>query len=147
MPTVTEQLQALIQPIAGSLPKIGLDTNCVQYYLNAIQPWADCLAPIFQAGLTGNAELYISTVVVSELLAHAHFDARSRAGYDPELTLMQTLQRNFKILEVSETIAKASGRLRGNYFPDNKISLKTPDVLISATSLENSHTLFITNDA
>ncbi|MBW4693869.1 MAG: type II toxin-antitoxin system VapC family toxin [Lyngbya sp. HA4199-MV5] len=147
MPTVTQQLQTLLQSGSGSKPKIGMDTNCVQYYLAGVKPWADCLDPIFQAGSNGDAELYISTVVASEILAHAHFDARTNSGSDPELSLMATLRRNFKdILAVNEDIAKASGRLRASYIPGGKLSLKTPDVLIGATSVANAHSLLITND-
>ena len=112
--TATERLQTLCEPRAGVTPKIGLDTNCVQYYISdpPVQPWADCLDSIFQAGLGGQAELYVSTVVVSELLTHVHFAHRNN-GYDPELDLWAMLNRHFQVLDVCGDVAKAAGRLRG----------------------------------
>ncbi|MCL4742293.1 MAG: PIN domain-containing protein [Phycisphaerales bacterium] len=147
--TATQLLAAACQPSAEGLPRIGLDTNCVQYYISnpPVQPWADCLDPIFQAGVAGQVELYVSTVVVSELLAHVHFAHRNNTGYDPELDLMAIMNRHFRILEVDGAVASAAGRLRGNYAPGDKLTLKTPDALIGATSLNHNHTLFVTNDA
>jgi predicted nucleic acid-binding protein len=121
----------------------------VQYYISnpPSQPWADCLDPIFRAAVDGRIELYVSTVVVSELLAHVYFDNRHNTGYDPELDLLAIINRHFQILDVNGPVAKAAGRLRGNYAPGDRIVLKTPDALIGATSLTNGHTLFVTNDA
>lgn len=146
--TVTERIRTLCRPSAGSLPKIGLDTNCVQYYISSppVQPWADCLDPVFRAGVGGEAELYVSTVVVSELLAHAHFANRNN-GYDAELDLLAILNRHFHVLEVCGDVARSAGRLRGSYIPGEKLALKTPDALIGATSLHHRHTLFVTNDS
>lgn len=147
--TVTELLAAACRPSANGVPRIGLDTNCVQYYISnpPVQPWADCLDPIFQAGVAGQAELYVSTVVVSELLAHVHFAHRDNTGYDPELDLMAIMNRHFRILEVDGAVARAAGRLRGNFAPGDRLTLETPDALIGATSLNHNHTLFVTNDA
>lgn len=147
MSTPTQRIQELVQ-VSATKPKVALDTCCVQYYISnpPAQPWADCLDPIFQAGLEGRIELYVSTVVVSELLAHVHFANRG-TGYDPELDLLSILNRHFQVLDVSDDVARAAGRLRGNYVPSDQIVLKTPDALIGATSLANSHTLFLTNDA
>lgn len=148
MVTSPQRVQDILNNQTGGKPKIGLDTNCLQYYLTnpPVQPWADCLDPIFQSAVSGAVDLFVSTVVVSEILAHAHFSARSKTGYDPELDMMAILTRHFQILDVTEDIAKAAGRIRGGYAPGDKMALKTPDVLIGATSLTNGHTLFITND-
>jgi predicted nucleic acid-binding protein len=149
MPTATERIQEVTQATATGKPKVALDTCCVQYYISnpPIQPWADCLDPIFRAAVEGTIELYVSTVVVSELLAHVYFANRDNAGYDAELDLLAIINRHFQVLDVNGAIAKAAGRLRGSYTPGDKMSLKTPDALIGATSLTNGHTLFVTNDA
>lgn len=149
MPTTAERINELTQTTTGAKPKVGLDTCCVQYYISnpPVQPWADCLDPIFQAALGGTIELYVSTVVVSELLAHVYYANRHRAGYDPELDLLAIINRHFQILDVDGPVARAAGRLRGNHIPGDKMSLKTPDALIGATSIANGHTLLITNDA
>lgn len=128
-------------------PKVALDTNCVQYYISdpPAQPWADCLDPVFWAAHRGDVELYVSTVVVAELLSKLHFQHRG-TGYDPELDLLSIINRHFRMLEVDDTVAKAAGRLRGTYIPDKKMALETPDALIGATCLVNGLTLFITND-
>lgn len=149
MPTATERIQEVTQAIATGKPKIALDTCCVQYYISnpPTQPWADCLDPIFQAAVDRRIELYVSAVVVSELLAHVYFANRDNSGYDPELDLLAIINRHFQILDVNGSIAKAAGRLRGNYAPGDRIVLKTPDALIGATSLANGHTLFVTNDS
>lgn len=146
MAAADQLIQEITNAVGSPRPRIGLDTNCVQYYLGNIQPWADCLNPIFQAGINGEVDLYVSAVVVSELLAHAHFNSRNQVGYDPELNLLAILNRHFQILDVDEDIAKAAGRLRGNHVPSDKIVLKTPDALIGATSFAHGHTVFITND-
>ena len=149
MPPATQRIEVITRAGAGPKPKIGLDTMCVQYYLNRPpkQPWADCLDTLIQAALDDKVELYVSTVVVSELLAHAHFGSRRNAGYDPELDLLAILDQHFQILNVDTDVARAAGRLRGTHVLGDKISLKTPDALIAGTSLANSHTLFVTNDA
>lgn len=149
MPTVTERLHDLMQAAGTGKPEVALDTCCVQYYISnpPVQPWADCLDPVFQAGLAGRVDLYVSTVVVSEILAHVHFANRHNSGYDPELDLLAIMNRHFQILDVDDTVARAAGRLRGSFAPGGKITLKTADALIGATSLSNDHTLFITNDA
>jgi len=149
MPTATERIQEATQATAAGKPKIALDTCCVQYYISnpPVQPWADCLDPVFRAAVDRKVELYISTVVVSELLAHVYFTNRHNAGYDPELDLLTIMNRHFQILDVNGAVARAAGRLRGNYIPGDRIALKTSDALIGATSLTNEHTLFITNDA
>jgi len=149
MLTACQRIEEAVRSLSSTKLKIGFDTNCVRYYLSdpPIQPWADCLDPIFQAGLNGQADLYVSTVVVSELLAHAHFASRDRVGYDPELDLLAIINRHFQILDVDYEVARAAGRLRGSYVPGDRITLKTPDALIGATSLARSHALFVTNDA
>ena len=149
MPTASERIQEVTQAMETGKPRIALDTCCVQYYISdpPVQPWADCLDPVFGAAVHGKVELYVSTVVVSELLSHVHFLHRDNAGYDPELDLLAILDRHFQILDVTRDIARSAGRLRGNYISGDKIALKTPDALIGATSLTNGHTLFITNDA
>ena len=53
----------------------------------------------------------LSTVVVSELLAHVHFSNRKK-GYDPELAFMAILNRHFQILDVNDEVARVAGRLR-----------------------------------
>lgn len=149
MTTATERIQEVTQAMATGKPKVALDTCCVQYYLSnpPVQPWADCLDPIFHAAVDGRIDLYVSTVVVSELLAHVYFANRHNTGYDPELDLLAIMKRHFQVLDVDGAVAKAAGRLRGIYAPGDRIALKTPDALIGATSLINGHTLFITNDA
>lgn len=141
-------IHEIIQGAMETKPKVALDTCCVQYYISnpPIQPWADCLDPVFRAGLDGKIELYISAVVVSELLADLYFTSR-QPDYDPELDLLAILNRHFQMLDVNGEVARAAGRLRGNHAPGDKMVLKTPDALIGATSLVNGHTLFITNDA
>jgi len=148
MAAAVEQLQEILNGQAVQKPKVALDTCCVQYYISdpPVQPWADCLDPIFRAALDGRIELYVSTVVVSELLAHVHFAHRNK-GYAPELDLLAILNRHFQMLDVNGDVARAAGRLRGTFVPGEKMSLKTPDALIGATSIANGHTLFITNDA
>ena len=149
MSTSAQRIQELTSAVRSQKPKVALDTCCVQYYISdpPVQPWADCLDPIFRAGLDGKVDLYVSTVVVSELLAQVHFTNRRRTGYDPELGLLAILTRHFQILDVDGDVARAAGRLRGTYAPGDKMSLATPDALIGATSIANGHTLFITNDA
>lgn len=149
MLTSTERIQEVTRAKLTGKPKVGLDTCCVQYYISnpPVQPWADCLDPIFRASVEGHIELYVSAVVVSELLAHVHFANRQKAGYDPELDLLAIMNRHFQILDVTDAVARAAGRLRGNFIRGDKIALRTPDALIGATSLTSGHTLFITNDA
>jgi predicted nucleic acid-binding protein len=149
MATAWQRIREVAQAAMGGKPKVALDTCCVQYYISnpPVRPWADCLDPIFRAGLEGKVDLYVSTVVVSELLAHVHFANRNRAGCDPELDLLSILNRHFQILDVNGEVARAAGRLRGNYIPGDRMALKTPDALIGATSVASGHTLFVTNDA
>jgi predicted nucleic acid-binding protein len=149
MATAMQRIQDLIMSATiNGKPKVALDTCCVQYYINEKQeqPWADCLDPIFRAGLAGKIDLYVSQIVVSELLAKVHYDNRHNVGFDPELNLLAIMNRHFQILDVNEEIARSAGRLRGNYIPGDRITLKTPDALIGATSIVEEHTLFVTND-
>jgi predicted nucleic acid-binding protein len=146
MPSATERLENLLRPSSSGPTKVGLDTNCIEYYLNGKKPFDDCLEPIFQAADAGTCELFVSTVVVSELLSHHRFETRQRAGYDPELALLATLDRHFDMVPVCENVAKTAGRIRADYIPGGKITLETADALIGATSLTHGHLLFVTND-
>ena len=122
MPTATERIQEVTQATAAEKPRIALDTCCVRYYLEDTKPWSDLLEPVFQAGLTRTVELYMSTVVVSELLTFLIQKPRQEAGYDAELFLTALINRHFSILDVDETVARAAGRLRGTVS-----ALETPD--------------------
>ncbi len=135
-----------IEEAVRNSKSIAMDTNCVAYYLEDVRPWSSILEPVFEAALAGALELYVSTVVVSELLSFAHFESRARVGYDPELSLLATLQRHFEMVDVTERVARVAGRLRGTHLPGGKMSLKTPDCLIGATSLSDRHDVFLTND-
>lgn len=132
MPTATDRIHEVTHATAMGKPKIALDTCCVQYYISnpPAQPWADCLDPVFRAAVDGKIELYMSSVVVSELLTHVHFVHRNSAGYDPEIDLLAIINRHFQVLDVTGDVARAAGRLRGSYVPGDKIVLKTPDALI-----------------
>ena len=130
----------------GVRPRIGLDTNCVRYYLANERPWADWLEPFFEAATSGKAELFVSTVVVAELLAGSYYANRAHSGYDPELDLLAILDRHFQVVDVNATVAKAAGRLRGSFLPGDKMVLKLPDAIVGGTSLALDHSLFITND-
>lgn len=149
MVTATDRIREIMETVATEgKPRVALDTCCVQYYISnpPVQPWADCLDPIFRAGLEGKVELHVSTVVISELLAQVHYANRHRTGYDPELDLLAILNRHFHVLDVNSEVARAAGRLRGNYVSGGKMVLETVDALIGASSLANGHTLFVTND-
>src|SRR3989337_2701447 len=114
MATAAKRIREVAQASTGEKAKVALDTCCVQYYISnpPVRPWADCLDPVFRAGLEGKVDLYVSTVVVSELLAHVHFTNRHRAGFDPELDLLAILNRHFQVLDVNGEVARAAGRLR-----------------------------------
>lgn len=140
MPTATDRILGLTLAANGR-SKVALDTCCVRYFLEDIKPFSNCLTPIFQAGLNGIIDLYVSTVVVSELLAFLIQKPRDQAGYDPDLFLTALINQHFSVIDVDEPIARTAGRLRGNV-----PKLKTPDALIGATSLSHGHTIFITND-
>jgi len=142
MPTATERIQEVTQATPTGKPKVAMDTCCVRYYLEDTKPWSYLLDPIFQAGLKGTIDLYISAVVVSELLTFLIQKPQNEAGYDAELFLTSLINRHFTILDLDEVVARTAGRLRGSVS-----KLETPDALIGATSLTNGHSLFVTNDA
>ena len=110
----------------------------MQYYISnpPVQPWADCLDPIFRAGLGGRIELYVSTVVVSEFWLMSYFANRYNAGYDPELDLLAIINRHFQILRCERRRCARRQDVFGETTSRRQDPLKTPDALIGATSLQ-----------
>ncbi len=116
MPTATERIREVIETTASEKPKVALDTCCVQYYISnpPVQPWADCLDPIFRAAVDGQIDLYVSTVVVSELLSHVHLHTgtmRVMTGTGPS----DHHEQAFSDTGCERCGGCPRGRLRGNY--------------------------------
>lgn len=143
------ELQAALVP--GSL--ICLDTNCLLFYFQDIEPWAATLSPIFEAKDNGQVKLITSSMTLVELLART-------ADATEETKLLSAVRQYFDFLPVNEDVGVRAGGVRKDSREekgfddcptcgtrkDFKKGVTTPDAVEIATATETRSLLFITND-
>ena len=118
---------------------IFIDTAPVIYYIEAHPRFGPLVKEVVNAFQSGNLSAYSSVITLVEVLP------KPIASGDERLTrkFAEFLKhgRNFIMIEISERIAEAAGKLRGRY-----PFLKTVDAIQLAAALDLGVEAFLTND-
>ena len=118
---------------------IFIDTAPVIYYIEAHPQFGPLVKEVVNAFQSGNLNAYSSVITLVEVLP------KPTESGDERLTrkFAEFLKhgRNLIIIEISERIAEAAGKLRGRY-----PFLKTVDAIQLAAALDLGTEAFLTND-
>jgi predicted nucleic acid-binding protein len=118
---------------------IFIDTAPVIYYIEAHPRFGPLVKEVVNAFQSGNLSAYSSVITLAEVLPKP-----TKSG-DERLTrkFAEFLKhgRNLIMIEISERIAEAAGKLRGRY-----PFLKTVDAIQLAAALDLGVEAFLTND-
>ena len=124
-----------------SLPSSGsvyLDSNCIIYRVEQIEPYHDLLRPVFRAASDGAISLLTSELSVLECLDKPVQEADQQLEELFRAVLLGS--REMRLLPVSGPVLERAVRLRAAY------GLKTPDAIHAATALEAACEALLTND-
>jgi predicted nucleic acid-binding protein len=121
------------------IKSIFIDTAPVIYYIEAHPRFGPLVKEVVNAFQSGNLSAYSSVITLVEVLP------KPIASGDERLTrkFAEFLKhgRNLIMIEISERIAEAAGKLRGRY-----PFLKTVDAIQLAAALDLGIEVFLTND-
>jgi predicted nucleic acid-binding protein len=129
-------MERLKLPGSGS---VYLDSNSVIYAVERIEPYAELLDPLWQAGVTGQLGLIASVLVLLETLVRP---LRARDSLLLEVYRDLLLDSaEFGLVALDQSIAERAARVRAQH------GLQSADAIHAATALEQRVELFVTNDA
>jgi predicted nucleic acid-binding protein len=123
----------------GGVERIGLDTSALIYHLQDLIPYTALTMHLLTKAATGAAQLIISTVTVSEILA-GPWRAGNKEGAKRIETALRALP-GVSFAEITWEAASRGAELRG------RTTLPLPDALIVASAIEHGAQLIVTNDA
>jgi predicted nucleic acid-binding protein len=128
-----------LRAFLGRHRRIGLDTSCFIYELEAVERYVALADDVFAWIQQPGAAAITSTITMTELLVQPYrfFDEKKIGETYSWLTTYPNLQWVAADLEIADTAARLRARYR----------LKTPDALHAATAVVSLATGFITNDA
>lgn len=117
---------------------LHIETAPLIYFVEQNPSYVDRMRFIFQLLQAGNFHAVSSVITLAEVLAHPL--CLNRHDLEKVYLTLLTRSKYFKLIPVSQTIAREAANLRAL---DN---LKTPDALQPATALESQCDTFLTND-
>ena len=109
--------------------KIALDTNVLIYFIEGIEPQASKVETILNAFMKTEAEGFISTVTVAEILTGFYLAGEAKRAVKAKKLLNDLTLDCFKIVPVTFEIADLAANLRA------KRGGRLPDALIVATAV------------
>jgi predicted nucleic acid-binding protein len=129
---------ARLDSILAASGRIGLDTSILIYHFEGNPRYTPLTSSVFTAVASG-VEAVLSSLAVMEILMKPMRDEQSRLAR----TIADRLRSmpNFTFVPSGFDIAVEAARLRARY------SLRPPDAIHLATSLQAGVDAFITNDA
>jgi predicted nucleic acid-binding protein len=140
---MTDSAGAIVQQAIQQGLTICLDANCIIYFFNGDQPWAERLRPVFEAGDQRRIRLVTSTVTLAEVLASGEKPTREadREAYLAQMQQVEAgIRRYFDVVPVSDRAGVYAAGIR------RQSSVKASDALQAAATGDTNATLFITND-
>ena len=119
---------------------IFIDTAPIIYYIEAHPQFGPLAKEVVSAFQSGDLNAYSSVITLAEVLPKPI----ERGDEKLARRFAEFLKhgRNLTVIEISEGIAEAAGKLRGHYS-----FLKTVDAIQLAAALEVEAGAFLTNDA
>ena len=124
-----------------TLPQGGLvylDTNCLIYTVERVQPYLSLLDPMWQAAERGALTVASSGLIVVEALVKPLRDGNRQIEAQYHEVFGASV---FRVLEMPLAVFEQAAQIRA------VTGLKTADALHAATALRAECDLFITNDA
>jgi predicted nucleic acid-binding protein len=118
---------------------IFIDTAPIIYYIEAHPQFGPLAKEVVSAFQSGNLSAYSSVITLAEILPKPI--ERRDEKLAKRFAEFLKHGRNLTMIEISEAIAEAAGKLRGHYS-----FLKTVDAIQLATALDVGAEAFLTND-
>jgi predicted nucleic acid-binding protein len=129
--TLSEELARIIS--------IFIDTAPIIYYIEAHPQFGPLAKEVVSAFQSGDLNAYSSVITIAEVLPKPV--ERGDEKLVRKFAEFLKHGRNLTVIEISEGIAEAAGRLRGRY-----PFLKTVDAIQLAAALDVGAEAFLTND-
>jgi predicted nucleic acid-binding protein len=122
-------------PSEGS---VYLDTNCVIYSVEKIEPYCGVLASVWSAANAGQIQIACSELVLVEALVKPvrEGDSLSEQLYRELLTCSGEIS----LLPITREVLERTILVRAQH------GLRTPDAIHAATAIETGCTLLLSND-
>ena len=121
------------------ISSIFIDTSSIIYYIEAHPQFGPLAKEVVRAFQSENLSAYSSVITLAEVLAKPTETGDERLARKFAQFLKHG--KNLAVIEISERIAEAAGRLRGRY-----PFLNTIDAIQLATALDVGAEAFVTND-
>lgn len=123
----------------GRASSLFIDTAPIIYYIEAHPQFGPLAKEVFDSFLSGRITAYSSVLTLTEVLSKPieSGDAKLARKFSDFLEY----GKNLKLMEITLTIAKRAGILRGNYS-----ILRALDAIQIAAALDAGADVFITND-
>ncbi len=118
---------------------VYLDTNCVIYSVERVEPYHSLLQPYWQAARQGSCKIVTSALTLMEALIKPIHEGNATLEQGFRALLLHSLDTI--LLPIDQHVLERAAQIRAT------TSLKTPDAIHAATALEVKCTLFVTNDA
>ena len=117
---------------------IYLDTSCIIYSVEHIEPYAGVLLPVWKGASIGTFGLYTSGLTLLETLV-GPLKVGDTVLADAYRRLLQR-STDLRLVTLCEVVLERAAALRGS------TGLKTPDAIHAASALVSGCTHLITND-
>lgn len=118
---------------------VYMDTNCVIYSYERVEPDRTILQPYWDGATAGTVEIITSEFTILEALVKPFKTQNTRLEAGLRQLLLQS--SDVRLLPISRAVLERAARLRA------ETTLKTPDAIHAATALLAGAILFVTNDA
>lgn len=122
----------------AGVARLHIDTAPLIYFVEQNATYVDRMRAIIQRLQSGDVDGFSSVITLTEVLTHPL--RVSRPDLESAYLRILTRNRRFRLLPVTQTIARQAAALRATY------NLKTPDALQLAAALEARCDAFLTND-
>jgi predicted nucleic acid-binding protein len=126
----------VVQDFASKV--VYLDTAPLIYFIEGHSTYQPILASLFDFNDKGDFSFVTSTVTLLEVLVKPLREGQT--GIAKQYRNILTTAPNIEIVDVTSTVAEQAAHLRAKY------SLRTPDAIQLATSIEVKADYFLTND-
>lgn len=122
-------------PDSGS---IYIDTNCIIYRVERIDPFLETLVPVFDRAAAGDIALVTSELTLLECLTHPV--KRGDTELEHLYRRVLTEAKEIALYPIDRQVIESALILRAQH------ALRTPDAIHAATALNAGCSTFLTND-
>jgi predicted nucleic acid-binding protein len=127
-----------IERLLKNHKRIALDTAPIIYYIEEHKVYGKIINKIFKIISNTSDYVFSSVITLIEVMTYPLRESKIEIADKYEQFLLNS--DNFILFPIDSIIAKKSAELRAKY------GIKTPDAIQLSVAIENSGSLFITND-